>query len=59
MAEAFTIISTENGLKGYSPGQLVFARDMILLIKHMVDWELICHKNKTQINKGNICEKVK
>ena len=41
-------------LKGYTPGQLVFGRDMILLIKHMVDWELICQKNQEQINKYNI-----
>ena len=41
-------------LKGYTPGQLVFGRDMILLIKHMVDWELICQKNQEKINKYNI-----
>ena len=29
---------------------------MILLIKHRVDWELICQKNQTQINKDNTRE---
>ena len=42
--------------KGYSPGQLIFGRDMILPIKYTVDWELICQQNKTQINKDNIRE---
>ena len=36
---SFTILSTTNCLKGYSPGQLVFSRDMILTIKHTVDLE--------------------
>ena len=35
---AFTNSSTENRLKGYSPGQLLFGRDMILPIRHKVDW---------------------
>ena len=38
---AFAIFSTTNGKKGYSTGQLIFGRDMILPIKHTVDWELI------------------
>ena len=37
-AAEFPIISTTNMLKCYSPGQLLFGRDMILPIKHMVDW---------------------
>ena len=40
-AAAFTIHLTTSSQKGYSPGQLIFGRDMILLIKHRVDWELI------------------
>ena len=36
-AAAFAIFSTTNGQKGYSPGQLIFGRDMILTIKHSVD----------------------
>ena len=42
--------------KGYSPGQLIFGRDMILLIKHRVDWELIRQKKQTQINRDNTRE---
>ena len=51
MVVAFAILSTENVLKGYIPGQLVFGRDMILLIKHKVDWQLIRQQNQTKINK--------
>ena len=40
-AAEFATFSTTNRLKSYSPGQLVFGRDIILLIKHRVDWELI------------------
>ena len=45
-AAAFTICQTTNGLKGYCPHQLVFGYDMILLIKHDVDWELIRQQNQ-------------
>ena len=48
--------STTNGFKGYSPSQLLFGRDMIILVKHMVDQELIRQKNQMQINKYIICE---
>ena len=34
----FLIRSTTNRLKGYSLDQLIFGRDMILLIKNKVDW---------------------
>ena len=37
IASAFEIISTENRLKGYSPVQLLFSRDMIPPIKHTED----------------------
>ena len=37
-AAGFVIFSTTNRQKGYSPGQLIFGRDMILPIKHRVDW---------------------
>ena len=53
-AAAFTISSTKNRLKCYSPGQFVFGRDMILLIKHTVDWELICYLKENKINKDGI-----
>ena len=34
--------------------QLVFGRDIIIPIKHTVDWESISQKNHMQINKDNI-----
>ena len=37
-AAAFVILSTTNRKNCYSPGQLIFSRDMIILIKHRVDW---------------------
>ena len=51
---ALSMIYTKNGLKGCSPGKLVFGRDMILPIKHTVGWELIHHQNWAQIIKDNI-----
>ena len=36
-ATAFAICLTKSRLKVYSQGKLVFVRDMILPIKHMVD----------------------
>ena len=52
-AAQFSIRSTANRQKGYSPGQLVFSCGTILPIKHRMDWKLICQKNQTQINKDN------
>ena len=52
----FSIISTTNGIKDYSPFQLIFCRDMIIPIKNMVSWGLIRKQNQTQINKDNIRE---
>ena len=46
---AFENKSTANRLRGYTPGQLIFGSDMILPIKHMVDWEVILQKKQTQI----------
>ena len=40
-AAEFEIFSTTNIQKGYSPVQLILVRDMILPIKHTMDWELI------------------
>ena len=48
------ICSKLNRLKGYSPDQLVLGHDMILRIKHKVDWELIFQINQTQVNEDNI-----
>ena len=53
-ATAFAICSTTNHKIVNSLGQLVFGRDMIIPIKHKVDWELIRLKNQTQINRDNI-----
>ena len=53
-AAEFGILSTTNRKKVYSPGQLRFGRDMVLTIKHRLDWESICQKNQTQINKDII-----
>ena len=53
-AAAFQICSTTNKLKGYSMVKLLFGCDMILSIKHEVDWELIRQQNQAQINKDNI-----
>ena len=53
-ASALAIHSTSNRLKGCSPGQLVFGRDMIIPIKHKADWELIRQQNQTKINRYNI-----
>ena len=38
VAVVFEIISTKNRLKGYSTVQLIFSHDMILSIKHQVEW---------------------
>ena len=40
-AAEFSIFSTTNRQKSYSSGQLMFGRDMILLIKHRAGLELI------------------
>ena len=55
-AAELSIHSAKNRLKVYSPDQLLFFRDIILPIKHKVDWELIRQQNQTKINKDNIRE---
>ena len=55
-AESFSILLTTNISKVYSIGQLVFVYDIIILIKHKVDWELIYQRKQRQINKYNIRE---
>ena len=55
-ASTFAICPTTKRKKGYSPGQLIFGRETIILIKHMVDWELIRHKRETQINRHSTHE---
>ena len=51
----FAIILTKSRLKGYITVQFFFC-DMIIPIKHKVDWGLICQQKQTQINKDNIRE---
>ena len=55
-AAALEICSTTSRQTFYSPGQLIFVRDMILLIKYRVDWELIRQKKQTQIIRYNARE---
>ena len=55
LAEAtFAILSKQNRLNSYIPGQLAFGYDMILLIKHKMDLGLILQRNQTQIYKHKI-----
>ena len=42
--------------KGYSPGQLIFGRDMILLVKLWVYWELI-RQQSVIIHQRVLCTK--
>ena len=53
-AVSFIIFSTTNILRGYSTGQLLFCRDIILPRKHTANWEFIHQENKTKIDKYNI-----
>ena len=53
-AAAFSILSTTNRQKSYSPVHLIFGQDMILLIKHRVDWELIRQQKSARINRDKI-----
>ena len=35
---AFAILSTTNRLKGYSLGKIFYGHDMIILIRHTMNW---------------------
>ena len=50
-AASFSVLSTTNSLKGYRLVQLIFFRDMIISIKHTVDWELIFSKIRRKLIK--------
>ena len=50
----FTVISTINRLNGYTLGQLMFFRNIIILNKHMAEWRLIRQKIQMQTNQDNI-----
>ena len=45
----FEILSTTKRQKCYSTGQLIFGRDVILLIKHRVDCKLIRQQNRRKL----------
>ena len=49
----FEIRSTVHTLKGYTPGQLIFGRYMVLPIKHISNWKLIPQRKQAQINYYN------
>ena len=55
-AAAFVIHLTTSRQKGYSLGQLIFDRDVIIPKKHRVDWELIRKQKQTKINRDNACK---
>ena len=54
----FVFFSAKKGLKFYNKGKLIFGYNMILLTKHMEDWELI-HQNQLKIDKDNISKNSK
>ena len=43
----FSVWSTSDRLKVYTSIKIRFGRDMIIPIKHKMDWELICQKSVT------------
>ena len=47
-AAEFEITWTNNSQKGYSPGQFIFGRDLIIPMKHRVDWELLLQRKQTK-----------
>ena len=49
MAAVFVFCSTKYALKIHSPGQLVFGGDIILPMKHTVDWELLRQQKKKNV----------
>ena len=53
-AEVFSIFSTANRLKCYTPGQMIFGRAMILPIRHKAYWKLIYQQQQAQMNKNKI-----
>ena len=55
-ATAFAVSSIVHKPKVSTPGQLVFGQDIILLIKHKVNWKLILHRNQSHIQHDNVRE---
>ena len=52
----FALHSTYHTTKVKSPGQLVFGRDMKLLINHVADWRYMRQRKQSQIYKDVIRE---
>ena len=42
---AWAIRSTINTMSGYTPGQLIFSKDMIMRVKIVADWKKVKTKN--------------
>ena len=55
-AAAIVVCSTVHKIKGYSPDQLVFDQEMILPIKHIANWILICKCKQKHIKYDNVRE---
>ena len=54
--EAFVVLSKTSKKEGYCLGVLIFGRDIILPIKHRLDWKLLHQIKYTKINRDNNCE---
>ena len=53
---AFALRSTVSSLTTYSPGQLIFQRDMIIHQKELIDWTKINDRRRVQQIKDNTRE---
>ena len=49
-----TVRATNNTTIRASPMQIVFGRNAILNIKHVTNWEHICHQKQARIKKNNM-----
>ena len=50
---AYAIRSAYHTTLGFSPAQLVFGRDMFMLVDFKADWERIKQKKQRQIDESN------
>ena len=55
-AVAYAIRSTYHTTLQYTPGQLVFGRDMLLPIRFKTDWALVAQRKQDKIYKSNQCK---
>ena len=53
-AVACAMRSTYHATLKCAPGQLVFGRDMMLLVNCKVDWALVAQRKQEMINKSNV-----